>query len=337
MSAKTHIAWTSTVHPDGAVTPGATWNCLTGCNRDGPDCEGCYAEFEAGTRMKNVASYAGTTRMTSDGPRWTGKVNLLHEKLDLPIRWQRPRMIFVNSMSDVFHKNVPFDFIDHMYAVMAVCPRHRFQILTKRGDRMVEYYESDPAERIRDIADKLESSRAPALERWTEYGQDFVDLKAWPLPNVWAGISAGDQETANRRVPYLLLIPAAVHWVSYEPSIGRLDLTKLDAGSAGHKDLYWINALTGRQDDMGRPCRDLPGKVDWVVAGGESGSKARPSEYDWYRSMRDDCSKAGVPFFMKQVGAQLAQAGGMKHRAGADPEEWPDDLRVRQFPEALAA
>ena len=216
------------------------------------------------------------------------------ERLDWPLHRRKPLRIFVNSMSDLFHEQVSSEFIDQVLIVMASARRHTFQILTKRANRMLECLHN-PAMGgyIWDLANR-------------KHGPFMGDL--WPLPNVWLGVSVEDQKTADERVPLLLQTPAAVRFVSYEPALGLVDFER-----GGFSLLSPCKSPTGKS---------WPG-LDWVIAGGESGPGARPSHPDWFRSVRDQCQAAGVPFFMKQITEK-----GRK----IPFDQWPEDLRIRQFP-----
>ena len=281
MSGKTKIEWTE-----------ATWNCITGCSKVSQGCRFCYAEREwprlAAPREKpNI--YTG--RDFTD-------VRCHPEKLNIPLRWTKPRRIFVNSMSDLFHEAVPDEFIHRVFGVMASAEQHIFQVLTKRPERMLAF---------------VKSSNRPVETRFGWYfGGPF------PLRNVWLGVSVEDQATADERIPVLLQTPAAVRWISAEPLLGPVNLANLDAG-----DGTFYSARTGEHWDVDRSYRGNVGKLNWVVAGGESGPKARPSHSDWFRGLRDQCQVAGVPFFMKQITDK-----GRK----VPFEQWPDDLRVREYP-----
>jgi protein gp37 len=215
------------------------------------------------------AKYAGLTRNVAGKAVWTGRIAIADARtFEQPLRWKRSRRIFVNSMSDLFHEAVSDAVIDRVFAIMAACPQHTFQILTKRADRM------------RDYMQRARISRA--IEH------------AVPLPNVWLGVSVEDQATADERIPLLLGTPAAVRWISAEPLLGHIDLTDLNPGGAQSLD-----ALRGVSTD---PDYAFWRTLDWVVAGGESGPQARPVVPNWIRSLRDQCNRNGVPFLFKQWG-----------------------------------
>ena len=296
MADKTGIEWTE-----------ATWNPLVGCSLKSPGCTNCYAMSMAARiqRMTPGSHYVGTTQKSKAGPVWTGLVKLAPDHiLTQPLRWSRPRKIFVNSMSDLFHESVPDEWIDRIFAIMALAPQHTFQVLTKRSERMREYMSAaDTRFRVR-----TEYKALPA--QGTALSRQLSHLPLWPLPNVWLGVSVEDQARADERIPDLLATPAAVRWISAEPLLGELDLESawhgenaLDSECWG--DCAWCknglpplhNCQRGQGDwEKGRS------GLDWVVAGGESGRKARPMHPDWARSIRDQCAAAGTPFLFKQWG-----------------------------------
>lgn len=270
MADHTKIEWTD-----------ATWNPITGCSIVDAGCTNCYAMQLAGTRLKHHPSRAGLTRETGGRPKWTGEVRFNKQWLDQPLRWRRPRMIFVCAHGDLFHESVPDTWIDQVFAVMALAPRHTFQVLTKRPDRAAEYL--------------AYSARAATVLPVELLARNSIAAQRdhWPLPNVWLGTSASDQASADLRIPQLLDCPAAVRFVSAEPLLGPLILSRLKFSGGAE-----IDALRGRDLETGR----LGPALDLVIAGGESGRGARPMHPDWARSLRDQCVASGVPFFFKQVG-----------------------------------
>lgn len=292
----------------GIVWTDQTWNPVRGCSRVSEGCRNCYAERVAARFSDRFQPYEGLARRTPSGPRWTGKVVPVEEHLLDPLRWKTPRRIFVNSMSDLFHENLPDEAIDMIFAVMALCPQHQFQILTKRPERQLRYVDS-ACGRIADRVMEMRKARGdmgcvgplPHLSPGSTW---------WPLANVWLGVSVEDQATADELIPLLQETPAAVRWVSAEPLLGPIDLC-----CVGHEVEEWdgvIDALRGFTwieewlDDFGKErrrhrCQTVP-KLDWVVVGGESGTGARPMHPDWARSLRDQCQTAGVPFLFKQWG-----------------------------------
>lgn len=310
----TRIEWTD-----------AVWNPVVGCSRVSAGCEHCYAERVAHRAMQ--PAHAGLTVSGPKGPRWTGEVRCLPERLEQPLRWRKPRRVFVNSMSDLFHESVPDEFSDRVFAAMAACPQHTFQVLTKRPERMRAWFEASMRSRPMMRGSQL---------IWFEDGlwQNGERRIQWPLPNVWIGVSVEDQAAADERVPLLVQAPAALRFLSVEPLLGPVNL-KLDG-------------------------------IGWVIVGGESGPGARACDVEWIRSVVRQARVAGVPCFVKQVGTRPFQdlldaesphevasewnlAGWPEDRVlwddegecwlpqlcsrkGSDPAEWPQDLRVREMP-----
>lgn len=314
MSDKTSIEWTSTRNPDGTVSKGATWNPMRGCSLVSDGCKNCYAMGVAGRFNGPGQPYEGLTTKTTQGAKWTGQIMLVPAVLAQPLKWTRPRKIFVNSMSDFFHEGVPESYIDQVFAIMALAAQHTFQILTKRPERMREYCRSFSWDRV--IKSCTGTDGVSTIERHTlqalrhHFGlspqsplRRLKDRSAYPLPNVQMGTSVEDQPSANARIALLLDTPAAIRWVSIEPLLGPVRLNGLPGLTTDDEDIR-IDALGGSyrmspRDDVGSPCN----RIDWVVVGGESGPKARPMHPDWARSLRDQCTKAGIPFLFKQWGA----------------------------------
>lgn len=299
-------------------------------------CERCYAMRQA-HRFSGVGQpYEGLTELGPHGPRWTGKIRLIPELLDGPLRWKKPRRVFVNSMSDLFHEEVPNQFIDQVFAVMAIAKQHSFQLLTKRPRRMLAYFRS-----LRECPSRRLYESIRGMFQYTGHtGQlgpeDTIPTHLrLPLPNVWLGVSVEDQQTADERIPILLQTPAAVRWISAEPLLGPVDLRRL--AFAHYLNMPVIN------------------KIDWVVIGGESGPRARPCDLSWIRTITDQCRTENVPVFTKQLGSRpyvvdgsrtaqewgadgataiMDDCGGIhcKDTKGGDMAEWPNDLRVREWP-----
>lgn len=298
MSDGTKIEWTD-----------ATWNPITGCTVVSPGCTNCYAMGLAGTRLKHHPSRVGLTDMSRAGPVWNGEVRFNEKWLDQPLRWRKPRNIFVCAHGDLFHPSVPDEWIDRVFAVMALAPHHRFQVLTKRADRMQEYVSNLPNRQSGDPRWPHNPLEEAAFDMFEDRGFDgdpastraYEAVQNWPLPNVWLGVSVEDQKRADERIPELLATPAAVRWISAEPLLGPVDvmLWLHDEGCTGFEDMDWYSCM----------CRDTGGPVevglDWVVVGGESGPSARPMHPDWARSLRDQCQAAGVAYFFKQWGAWM--------------------------------
>ncbi|MGV1913586.1 phage Gp37/Gp68 family protein [Agrobacterium vitis] len=293
MADNTKIEWTD-----------ATWNPITGCSIVSPGCTNCYAMKLAGTRLQHHPSRVGLTKDSKAGPVWTGEVRFNPEWLTQPLTWKKPRMIFVCAHGDLFAEGVPDEWIDQVFAVMALAPHHTFQVLTKRPERMREYLYGDSARQRIAWAEaaKIMNIHAPHWRDEDIHGANrSLAISAgqeWPLPNVWLGVSVEDQPRAEQRIPILLDTPAAIRWISAEPLLGGLDLRKLPSVIFAAN----INALTGTLRWDGGPTETGGPRLDWVVAGGESGRNARPMHPDWARSLRDQCAAAGVPFLFKQWG-----------------------------------
>ena len=285
MADHTHIEWTD-----------ATWNVVTGCSIVSPGCTNCYAMKLAGTRLKHHPSRAGLTVDSKAGPVWNGQVRFNAEWLTQPLRWTRPRRIFVAAHGDLFHEGVTDDQLDRIFAVMALCPRHTFQVLTKRPERMREYLANPArARRIKDAAFDAASEREVSRAlRAVHAGNPFWS-PGIPLPNVWLGVSVEDQARATERIGCLLVTPAAVRWLSAEPLLGPVDLRRVRFSPSCNSG---VDALKPASWPFQSPLKGL----DWVVAGGESGPGARPMHPAWARQLRDQCAAAGVPFLFKQWG-----------------------------------
>lgn len=286
----TKIEWVR--NEDG--TQGETWNITVGCDKTSPGCDHCYAIRTATIRAGNphpaiAAAYAGLTHRTETGLDWTGTVRLLPGRLTIPLHWRKPRRIFVDSQSDLFHKDVPDDFIAHAFAVMAVTPRHTYQVLTKRHGRMRSLL-SNP-----DFIDVVIEYMHTSLDLPPGDVDSAIGRWGWPLLNVWVGVSVEDQKRADLRIPALCETPAAVRWLSCEPLLGHVDLSPaLLPDSAGRRQ----RRLHGLHS---HPVSEGQG-IDWVVVGGESGPGARPMHPRWASRLRDQCVAAGVPFLFKQWG-----------------------------------
>lgn len=281
MSGDTKIEWTD-----------ATWNPTTGCDKVSPGCDHCYAMTLA-PRLKAM----GSAHYQQDGdPRTSGPgfgIAMHADSLDWPLRKKKPLRIFVNSMSDLFHDGVSDEFIAEVFVVMALAPHHTFQVLTKRHGRMRSLLSSDRF---------AELMAEPAARR----GLPGV---AWPVPNVWLGVSVENQQWANIRIPALLDTPAAIRFLSCEPLLGSVSLfanTAIDTGTL----------------------------VDWVIVGGESGRGARPMRPEWVRGLRYECNTYGIAFHFKQWGGHDEHGKPMPKKASGrllDGRTWDE------FPKAAAA
>lgn len=349
-----------------------TWNCVTGCTKVSAGCDHCYAQTLHNQRHKanvkaalahadfapdffgaiarpprrpTLPEQARERRMalplppTYDTP--FALVRCHEDRLTIPLRRRKPTVWFVDSMSDLFHEQVPDAFLDRVFAVMALSPQHTFQVLTKRPERMRDYLSEDVWTRWVDAYMDIITSgliSTPALNRAAAHRERDGTFVPFPLPNVWLGVSAEDQARADERIPVLLETPAAVRFVSAEPLLGPIELP----------------AASSQQ----------PAALDWVIVGGESGKGARACDLAWLRSIRDQCQSAGVPVFVKQLGARIhgpdappfvrswiledgvsewvpgirgtrplnAIGFRLHDRHGGNPEEWPEDLRVREMP-----
>lgn len=291
MSTATRIEWAD-----------MTWSPIIGCDRVSPGCDHCYAIRTARIRSANPhpkirAAFAGTVhrRPTDDTLDWTGQVNLIEDRLTDPMAQAKPLKIFVNSLSDLFHKDVPTDYIAQVFAVMALTPRHTYQVLTKRPARMGAVLDN-PAFHLAVLAwtARLQDDKHP-MPTWNPGNRT---LKAWPLPNVWLGVSVEDQHWANIRIPALLQTPAAVRFISAEPLLGPVDLTRVAYTAGGGTHLDVVHGRHGIPGVWTGPAM----RLDWVIAGGESGPKARPPHPRWFQDLRDQCASAGVPYHFKQWG-----------------------------------
>lgn len=328
MADKSNIEWTE-----------ATWNPLRGCTRVSEGCRFCYAETVAARFSGPGQPYEGLARFVTmpDGSkdaRWTGKVHIAWDHLSDPIRWARPRMIFANSMSDLFHESVPAEEIATIYAVAVAAVHlrgHVIQILTKRAARAREILTSEAfweqvnieaSMHVMEGVDSLARRSNDARATLEEYGPGK------PPPGIWMGTSTEHQEAFNERWPELRATPAAVRFLSVEPQIGRIDMCEQFG--------IWWNQTTGewvRQDGVIRP--------DLVIQGGESGSHAREFRYSWAESLLRQCRAASIAYFLKQMGSnpiddlgyrEIAHAAGLKDKKGGEMAEWPERLRVREMP-----
>lgn len=263
MSDKSAIEWTD-----------ATWNPTTGCDRVSPGCDHCYA-LSLAARLKKMGSkdYKQDGDPRTSGPGFALQVH--PDRLDQPLKWRKPRRVFVNSMSDLFHPKVPDEFIAQVWAVMSMARHHTFQVLTKRPRRMRGLV-GHPMFKL-----MVNTAR---LERCVSVLPDSRQADgtyAWPLRNVWVGTSVEDQQRADERIPALLATPAAVRFLSCEPLLGEVNL---------------------HADDLGG--------LDWVIVGGESGPDHRPMDQWWVTVLLTQCIEGGVPFFFKQWGGRTPKSGG---------------------------
>lgn len=346
----TNIQWAQ--NPDGS--PGETWNPVVGCTRVSAGCDHCYAfalhdkRFAANgdaaraALMDPSALQLASRAEAIRGARTAGiklplppqydlpfsRVQLMPERLTKPFHWRKPRRVFVNSMSDLFHEDVPDEFIDQVFAVMEMTPQHTFMILTKRPERMRAYMAGmEDEEALKSVMIRAE------------------DDAGWPLPNVWLGVSVENQETVDERIPLLLATSAAKRFISAEPLLSPIALPPYIPFADGQG----YRAARGALGPMlGSP------RLDLVIVGGESGPGARPCDIVWIRSIVRQCWVAGTACFVKQLGSHVISEpmafgvgnsarvdGGhwrhkMSHPHGGSMDEWPEDLRIRQFPGGAA-
>lgn len=275
----------------------ATWNPTVGCTWASPGCDHCYAATMA-RRLEAMGKpdYAGLTTKK----HFNGLVRTLDHKLDAPLRWKKPRMVFVNSMSDLFHKDVPFEFIDRVFGVMAKAYWHTFQVLTKRPNRMAEYLADNrgPNNVI------VRTTEAAQKHPWPKWKYDEINAgggwNGWPYSNVWLGTSIENQEAADERWEPMNATGEAgwTTFVSYEPALGPVDWAA------------WSS-------------------LRWLISGGESGHHARPSHPDWHRMARDYCQKHGIAYFFKQWGEWLPGSQWNRETLTGKLHEWSDEFACR--------
>lgn len=327
MGDKTEIEWAE-----------ATWNPVVGCSIASAGCTHCYAMGQAARlEAMGVGKYVGLTTETKAGPVWNGNVRLEAGGLMQPLRWQRPRRIFVNSMSDLFHHTLTDNEIDRVFTIMALAHWHTFLIVTKRADRMREYLSAIATDRVR-----FTSWAAVGAGFARQVRREYEAPPRFPLPNVWLGVSVEDQRAADERIPELLATPAAVRFLSCEPLLGPVDV----AWSLSRNPLDMAAGFLNR--GYFAPGLETLRPLNWIIAGGESGPKARPMEIRWLYDLVSQCQSAEVPVFVKQIGRNPVVGGqtytrpvsgsdrdqAIKHPKGANPEEWPEGLRIQQMPEA---
>ena len=284
MGAKTEITWTD-----------STWNPVTGCTPVSAGCDNCYAARYAKRRMGDFGTRYMLLTGEELGARKFSEIRPHPNRLDIPLRWRKPRRIFVCSMGDLFHESVPTDFQELVFRTMISASQHVFQVLTKRAFAM--------------------QAAIPVI-------MHRICGPHWVMPkNIWLGVTAENQATADERIPLLLKTPAAVRFVSVEPMLGPI----------------MIDTFLGDlpEDNEGAP---YPGKLDWVICGGESGPNARPCYIKWIESIVSQCKSSGTPCHVKQLGAYPVWAGTETRPIAPArgkcnyPEEWPEGLRVREIP-----
>jgi len=374
--ADTSIEWTD-----------KTWNPTTGCTRVSEGCRNCYA-FQLHD-MRHAAHKAGKS-VPAQYAKPFKELQMFEDRLSDPMGWRKPALVFVNSMSDLFHKDVPELFIDSVFAAMVLAEWHTYQILTKRPERMADYF-ADEAYRRRRIgkAVGLVAPNGPKWRKARKVGEMAVtsparrpgghpQRMAFALAaNVWLGTSMENQKAADERIPHLLRVPAAVRFLSCEPLLDEVILHKyLAQCECGHGHGFTACPNTGgvAQTCHLCDCRQIKPKIGWVIVGGESGPDSREFRVGWMRSLIRQCKAVGVPVFCKQLGQRPSSTlpdgeawpggnglwnsqppgdrigrvtfsgdgfgnyfvGGLKDKKGGNMAEWPDDLRVREFPTVKA-
>lgn len=310
----------------------ATWTIAVGCSRVDHRCDHCYAIPFVHRNLH--ASHEGLTKLRGKdaarpGVDWNGTVRTLSERLADPLRWRKPRRVFVGSMTDLFHHKIPLEYIAAVFGVMAACPQHCFLVLTKRPARARMFFTWLQMRRIQDGCVACSTQ----LVLWSEARKLVPSIPSstppipWPLPNVEIGVSVSDQATADAAIPELLELPARRRWVSYEPALGPVDfrLDALEGGTTGHGQM-----LMSRGD-----------MLHTIVVGGESGPGARPFCIEWARDVLRQVQGTRCRVFVKQLGASpwlplprpdaVRAELTLRDRKGGDMAEWPADLRVREW------
>lgn len=283
---KSNIEWTD-----------RTWNPVIGCSKISTGCNNCYAE-----KMAHRLKAMGTKGYENEFA-----VTLHPDRIDDPLKRRKPTVYFVCSMGDLFHDDVPFEFIDKILTTILRSPRHTYLILTKRPERMKEYFTKWHQDYEMDDAEAYASCRPPAI----------YDGK---IKNLWLGVTAENQEHADKRIPILLDTPAFKRFVSIEPMLSKINLfglmpsrerddklssVQLSMGvDAVYDDRLYINALRGESKwyHRGENIENQTNKLDWVICGGETGAYARGLHPDWVRSLKDQCEETQTPFFFKKWG-----------------------------------
>lgn len=280
--------------PTGISYLDETWNLSLGCTRVSKSCEKCWAELvaHAHSTHPNPKISVPYTGITTNG-KWNGNVNLLEDRLEIPIHWKKPRRIGVNFMSDIFHPKVPFEFILKMFAVMAIADQHTYMMLTKHPDRALEFF---------NWYDEQQHDYPTTLfDAWYEHLGDIPNDEQshkslnheWPLKNVWFGVSVEDEPTMHR-VAKLIEIPAALRWVSYEPALGAANFSP-----------YMKMHRKPRTEIGDLDQANFYQKIDLIIGGGQTGADAKPAHPDWFREVAYQCGHNDVIYYHKQNGEWL--------------------------------
>jgi len=315
---ETEISWT---HRPGTV--GRSWNPGQGCSRVSAGCMRCYAERLAARFAERGWSQGLIDLRTG---KWNVVVRLVPHKLAEPLSWRQPSTVFVNSMTDMFHEGYTNEEIAAVFGVMAATPQHTYQMLTKRAHRMREWFEwiaRFDCTAANACIGAGEGMIQDSVGRLTARMTGHYGHIPWPLRNVWLGVSVENQVAADERIQPLLATPAVVRFLSCEPLLDRLDLG------------WYLDRQLSNQHGDPLPTTNL----SWIIAGCESGPRARPCQVEWLRLLRDQCADARVPFFLKQAthtDADLITIGtGSKPKAGGVIElPYLDGVQHAAFPEA---
>lgn len=340
----------------------ASWQVIAGCSEESPGCRNCYSARLCATRLKHLpwaqglataskvktathvaAKFTGNEtsrlRVTNDYETrygWTGKVITRPDQLSHPLRWKKPLAIFVGDRGDLFHPAVPRDFIVRVWAIILICCLreglpHTFLVCSKRPERMRDVLASMTPEEIASAgAGSVEDGDA-----WWDILSRHMQKRGPVADTLWLGVTAENQATADKRIPLLLQTPAAHRWVSCEPLLEPVDL----------RPGNWIPPIGGGpRVNLLRPWEAVGPALDAVIVGGESGPGARPCCDEWIESIVEQCRGAGTPCFVKQCGSNPVhltrdehrqpyrdEPVKLKHRSGADPSEWPEELRTREL------
>jgi protein gp37 len=323
------------------------WNPVRGCLRVSPGCGGgtsgrdegraggCYAEKTAARFCGPGQPYEGLVMIGVNGARWTGVGRVVPEKLDEPLRWRRPTRVFVNSMSDLFFNEFSNEDIAAIFGVMMAAQHHTFLPLTKRSKRMREWYawvERTAVNHNTSVQGLLLHHAQRLCDHRSLRQCDRVLAARWPLPNVHLGVSVEDQKRAEERIPDLLACPAVVRWLSVEPQLEDIELNP-----------HWLGGIctvcSRKPTDHSTnecPAGMLRPGISWIVQGGESGPGARAFNPVWARNLRRQCMAADdCRYFFKQFGSNVLSLNGtkLKDLHGGDPNEWPEEFRVREYPQ----